>query len=56
VQLTESNEQPAQRVPGIPGGIGPGGAGNIPGMSGSPGGLPPGATGLPPAAAPGTKP
>ena len=26
VQLTESNEQPAQRVPGIPGTIGPGGA------------------------------
>jgi uncharacterized membrane protein len=56
VQLTESNEQPAQRVPGIPGGIGPGGAGNIPGLSNSPGGLPPGATGLPPAAAPGAKP
>jgi uncharacterized membrane protein len=55
VQLTESNEQqPAQRVPGIPGTI-PGGAGNIPGISNSPGGLPPGA-GLPPAAAPGTKP
>src|SRR5689334_12033164 len=56
VQLTDSNEQPAQRVPGIPGGLGPGGAGNIPGMSNSPGGLPPGATGLPPGAAPGTKP
>jgi uncharacterized membrane protein len=56
VQLTDSNEQPAQRVPGIPGGLGPGGAGNIPGMSNSPGGLPPGATGLPPAATPGTKP
>src|SRR5579864_1143218 len=56
VQLTESNEQPAQQVPGIPGTIGPGGAGNIPGMSNSPGGLPPGATGLPPAATPGTKP
>jgi hypothetical protein len=43
-------------VPGIPGGLGPGGAGNIPGISNSPGGLPPGAAGLPPAAAPGTKP
>ena len=28
VQLTESNEQPAQRVPGIPGTVGPGGPGN----------------------------
>jgi uncharacterized membrane protein len=54
VQLTDANEQPSQRVPGIPGGISPGGAGNIPGMSNSPGGLPPGATGLPPA--PRTKP
>ena len=65
VQLTESNEQqPAQRVPGIPGTVGPGG--NLPGLSNSPGsspGLPnppgrtaPGAPGLPPAAAPGTKP
>ncbi len=26
VQLTESNEQPAQRVPGIPGTVGPGGS------------------------------
>jgi uncharacterized membrane protein len=66
VQLTESNEQPAQRVPGIPGTVGPGGPGNLPGMSNSPGGAPglpnppggtpPGASGLPPAAAPGTKP
>jgi len=48
VQLTESNEQPAQRVPGIPGTVGPGGQGGLPGM---PGGTPPGA--LPPA--PGTK-
>ena len=54
VQLTESNEQPPQRVPGIPGTIGPGGAGNIPGISNSPGRLPPGSTGVPPA--PGTKP
>jgi uncharacterized membrane protein len=63
VQLTESNEQPAQqRVPGIPGTVGPGGPSNIPGVSSSPGsspalpnspgGTPPGASGLPPAAAP----
>src|SRR5580658_5968218 len=56
VQLTESSEQPAQRVPGIPGTVGPNGPGNLPGMSNSPDGLPPGATGLPPTAAPGTKP
>jgi uncharacterized membrane protein len=49
VQLTESNEQPAQRVPGIPGTVPPG-QGGLPGM---PGGTPPGAPGLPPA--PGTK-
>ena len=63
VQLTESNEQPAQRVPGIPGTLGPGG--NLPGISNapggpglatSPGGAAPGASGLPPAAAPGKKP
>jgi uncharacterized membrane protein len=63
VQLTESNEQPAQqRVPGIPGTVGPGGPGNIPGVSNSPGsspalpnspgGTPPGGSGLPPAAVP----
>jgi uncharacterized membrane protein len=66
VQLTESNEQPAQRVPGIPGTVGPGGPGNLPGMPNSPGaspglpsapgGTPPGASGQPPAAAPGSKP
>src|ERR1700692_4579602 len=67
VQLTESNEQPAQqRVPGIPGPVGPGGPGNLPGLSNSPGaapGLPnppggavPGASGVAPVAAPGTKP
>jgi hypothetical protein len=50
VQLTESNEQPAQRVPGIPGTVGPGGQGGLPGM---PGGTPPAGAGLPPA--PGTK-
>jgi len=42
VQLTESTEQPAQRVPGIPGTVGPGG--NVPGISNAPGGPP----GLPP--------
>src|ERR1700731_1505310 len=50
VQLTESNEQPAQqRVPGIPGTVGPGG--NVPGIPNSPGGAP----GLPnsPGGAPG---
>src|SRR6266446_4220351 len=48
VQLTESNEQPAQRVPGIPGTVGPGGPGGVPGLSN-----PQGAPGLsPPAAAP----
>src|ERR1700691_6033341 len=55
VQLTESNEQPAQRVPGAPGTTPPGGT--LPGISNSPGGTPPGASGLPPpAAAPGSKP
>ena len=62
VQLTESNEQPAaQRVPGIPGTVGPGGPpglsnspGSAPGLPTAPGGTPPGAPGLPPA--PGTKP
>src|ERR1700742_1763164 len=63
VQLTESNEQPAQRVPGIPGTVPPGRPQNLPGDSpGAPGlpnpsgGTPPGGAGLPPAAAPGTKP
>jgi uncharacterized membrane protein len=55
VQLTDSNEQPGQRVPGIPGTIGPDGAGNIPGISNPPGGVAPG-TGLPPTTAPGAKP
>jgi len=62
VQLTDANEQPAQqRVPGLPGTVGPGG--NVPGLNNNPlnanppGAAPtPGATGLPPAAAPGTKP
>src|SRR6267378_1745652 len=64
VQLTETAEQPGQRVPGIPGTVDPGGPGGLPGMSNSPGGgpglpnppggAPPGASGLPPA--PGNKP
>src|SRR5215469_10539315 len=57
VQLTDANEQqPAQqRVPGLPGSVGPGG--NVPGLSNSPGAAPaPGASGQPPAAAPGSKP
>jgi uncharacterized membrane protein len=59
VQLTDSNEQPAQRLPGLPA---PGGPGNglpdqstIPAVPNAPAGAP-GATGLPPAAAPGRKP
>jgi uncharacterized membrane protein len=63
VQLTDANEQPAQqRVPGLPGTIGPGG--NVPGLNNNPlnktnppGAAPaPGTSGLPPAATPGTKP
>ena len=56
VQLTDANEQPAQqRVPGIPGTVGPGG--NVPGLPNSPGATPaPGGSGLPPGAAPGPKP
>ena len=57
VQLTDANEQPAQqRVPGLPGPLGPGG--NVPGLSNNPPGAAPapGASGLPPAATPGTKP
>src|SRR6267154_2184545 len=53
VQLTKSNEQPAQKVPGIPGTVNPNGPGGLPGLSNSPGGTPPGVSGLPPA--PGTK-
>jgi uncharacterized membrane protein len=63
VQLTDANEQPPQqRVPGLPGTIGPGG--NVPGLDNNtplktnpPGAAPaPGASGLPPAATPGIKP
>ena len=55
VQLTEASEQPAQRVPGMPGTVGPGG----PAFQACPirrAATPPGASGLPPAAAPGSKP
>jgi len=60
VQLTDANEQPSQqKVPGLPGTVGPGG--NVPGLPNNntpvpPPAAPPGASGLPPAAAPGTKP
>ncbi|WP_035983916.1 DUF1036 domain-containing protein [Bradyrhizobium sp. STM 3843] len=50
VQLTEANEQPSQqRVPGIPGTLGPGG--NVPGLPAAPQGTapPPAAPGQPPA-------
>ncbi|MGY4285347.1 putative membrane protein [Bradyrhizobium sp. LM2.7] len=51
VQLTDANEQPAQqRVPGMPGTVGPGGVPGLP--NGPPGGTPPGSPGLPPAAPP----
>jgi hypothetical protein len=67
VQLTESGEQqPGQRVPGIPGTVDPNKPGGLPGISnspggtpglpGSPGGTPPGTSGPPPAATPGNKP
>jgi len=51
VQLTDANEQPAQqRVPGLPGPVGPGG---VPGLPNSQGGAtPPGSPGLPPTALP----
>jgi uncharacterized membrane protein len=55
VQLTEANEQPAPKVPGMPGGVAPSAPGGVPGLPNSPGGAPPGASGLPPAAAPGSK-
>lgn len=51
VQLTDANEQPApQRVPGIPGTMGPGGG--VPGLPNPQGSTPPGAAGV----APGSKP
>jgi uncharacterized membrane protein len=56
VQLTDANEQPSQqRVPGLPGTVGPGGG--VPGLPNNPpGGTPPGSSGLPPTAPPGNKP
>jgi uncharacterized membrane protein len=59
VQLTDSNEQPAQRLPGLPAQQGlPGQTGLPDNMPSPPGGTPPGAAGLPPppAMAPGRKP
>ena len=67
VQLTESGEQqPAQKVPGLPGTVDPNKPGGIPGSTapgGAPGlpaapggGAPPAPSGPPPAAAPGSKP
>jgi uncharacterized membrane protein len=58
VQLTDANEQPAQqRVPGLPGTVGPGGkVPGLPNAPGTPGVTPPGGAGLPPAAPPGNKP
>jgi uncharacterized membrane protein len=59
VQLTDANEQPSQqKVPGLPGTVGPGG--NVPGLPNNntpvpPPAAPPGVPGLPPAATPGTK-
>jgi uncharacterized membrane protein len=51
VQLTDTNEQTPQRLPGLPDQSG------LPGMPNAPGGTPPGASGLPPAAAaPGRRP
>ncbi|MBR0820433.1 DUF1036 domain-containing protein [Bradyrhizobium liaoningense] len=53
VQLTDANEQPSQqqRVPGLPGPVGPGGG--VPGLPNNPpGGTPPAAPGLPPAPSP----
>ena len=58
VQLTDANEQPAQqRVPGLPGTVGPGGkVPGLPNAPAAPGAAPPAAPGLPPAAPPGNKP
>jgi uncharacterized membrane protein len=59
VQLTDANEQPSQqKVPGLPGTVGPGG--NVPGLPNNntpvpPPAAPPGASGLPPTATPGNK-
>jgi len=42
VQLTETNEQNPQRLPGVPGPAGSPGPGGLPGLPPSPGTLPPG--------------
>src|SRR3954470_15897054 len=56
VQLTESSEQqPGQKVPGLPGTVDPNKPGGIPGISAPPGGQNPGASGLPPTGTPGNK-
>lgn len=53
VQLTEANEQPSQRVPGLPGPVGPGAPGGLPGLPNPQGGMtPPQTPGLPPAPGP----
>lgn len=53
VQLTEANEQQPQKVPGMPGGVGPGSPGAMPGLQNPPpGATAPSAPGLPPAATP----
>ena len=64
VQLTESSEQqPGQKVPGLPGTVDPNKPGSLPGVSNAPGkgpALPPGAAppaaAAPPPAAPASKP
>ena len=54
VQLTDSNEQPSQRLPGLPNA--PGGQSGVPGLPNAPAGTPPGVSTLPPVTAPGRKP
>jgi uncharacterized membrane protein len=57
VQLTDSNEQPPQRLPGLPAPDGLPDQSGLPGsMPTTPGATPPAVSGLPPAAAPGRKP
>jgi uncharacterized membrane protein len=57
VQLTDSNEQPAPRLPGLPAQQGLPGQNGLPGnLPGTPGTSPPPLSGLPPAPAPGRKP
>jgi uncharacterized membrane protein len=56
VQLTESAEQPSQRLPGVPGtGAGPSPGGGLPALP-TPGRTAPGGSGLTPDAQPGAKP